>query len=250
MKMLFLGRKETGAQALAWSMRLGYEVVGVLTDSHMPTSPTSDLARRHGLPLMTYDQASEAIAAGGLTFDVVVSFVYWKRIKEPLLSHPKAGVINFHPAPLPDYKGLAGYNFAIMDRLDRWAVSAHYVDEGIDTGRIIERFDFSIDPDDETALSLEKKSQDFLLALYKKVMRKVFEGRSLSTTANEGGRYFTRADMEDNKLIKAGDDVDRKIRAYWFPPYSGAQVTIDGQNYTLVNDRILREIASLIERKD
>ena len=55
MKMLFLGRKETGAKALAWSMQLGYEIVGVLTDSHMPGSPTSDLARRHNLPLMTYD---------------------------------------------------------------------------------------------------------------------------------------------------------------------------------------------------
>ena len=158
-------------------------------------------------------------------------------------------MINFHPAPLPDYKGLGGYNFAILDSLDKWGVSAHYVDEEIDTGPIIERFDFSIDPSQETALSLERKSLSLLLELYRKVMRQVFEGQSLTSVPNEGGRYFDRADMENNKLVKVGDDVDRKIRAYWFPPYSGAQVTIGGQNYTLVNEQILRELADLLANR-
>ena len=246
MKMLFLGRKELGAQALKWSLETGFEIVGVVTDSHMPDSPTTKLAKQRRLPLLTLEEAGDLTEKGEINFDVAVSFVYWRKIKEPLISHPKQGVINFHPAPLPDYKGLGGYNFAILNAVQSWSVTAHYVDENIDTGRIIERFDFSIDPGEETAFSLEKTSQQFLFALYKKVLRKVLEGRRLATTPNEEGVYYSRSDMEHAKFVKPGDDVDRKIRAFWFPPYSGAKVDVNGKVYTLVNDQILREISRMM----
>ena len=243
MKLLFMGRKSSGAHALRWSIEAGYEVVGVITDQDNPHSEVARVAQAHGLPLWRYEEAMKRADEGRLEADVAVSFVFWKIIKEPLLGAPRFGIINFHPAPLPEYRGTAGYNVAILEGLDRWAVTAHYMDEKIDTGGIIDAFDFSIDPVQQTAKSLEKKSQEFMVSLYKKTMRRVFEKGLLETTSNEGGRYISRRQMEAMKEIQPGDDVNRKIRAFWFPPYHGAYVEIDGEKYTLVNEDILGRLA-------
>lgn len=242
MNVLFMGRKAAGAEALAWTLTSGHNVVGVLTDSHLPGSPTAALAESHGLPLYTYEEAVAEVEAGRLSFDLGVSFVYWRILKEPLLSAAMKGIINFHPAPLPDYKGTAGYNMAILDGLDTWGVTAHYVDAGIDTGEIIDVFRFSIDSEEETAYSLERTSMDFLLKLFKKTVRRAAGTDRLPTTPNVGGRYITRNEMEEMKQIQPGDDVDRKIRAFWFPPYRGAFIEIDGKPYTLVNDQVLSSL--------
>lgn len=244
MKLLFMGRKPAAARALDWSLRAGYEVVGVITDADNPDSATADVARRHDLPLLDYETTVRRADAGRLDVDVATSFVFWKIIEPPLLGAPRHGIINFHPAPLPDYRGTAGYNLAILEERDRWGVSAHYMDEEIDTGGIIDTFEFSIDPDRETAAGLEQKSQDFMLDLYRKTMRRVLHcGPTLETTPNRGGRYVSRDQMEAMKRIEPGDDIDKKIRAFWFPPYHGAHIELEGTKYSLVNKRLLEALA-------
>ena len=244
MKLLFMGRKQHAARALEWSVSAGFDVVGVLTDHTNRDSETADIARRCGMPLLTLEETYEEIRSGALCFDVAVSFVYWRILKQPLLGAARLGVLNFHPAPLPQFRGVAGYNLAILHCLEQWGVSAHYVDEGIDTGSIIDCLEFGIDPEEETAHTLESKSQEFLLTLYKKTLRKVLRGEPLACRENVGGTYVSRAQMEEMKRITPGDDIDRKIRAFWFPPYRGAFIEIDGQKYTLVNDFILKELAN------
>ena len=49
--------------------------------------------------------------------------------------------------------------------------------------------------------------------------------------------------MEAMKQIRDGDNIEKKIRAFWFPPYDGAYVEINGQKYTLINRQLLEEIA-------
>jgi hypothetical protein len=44
-------------------------------------------------------------------------------------------------------------------------------------------------------------------------------------------------------FVFATDKVDRKVRAFWFPPYDGAYVEHDGEKFTLVNRPILDEFA-------
>ena len=46
----------------------------------------------------------------------------------------------------------------------------------------------------------------------------------LPTTPNIGGRYVSRDEMEATKQIHDGDNIEKKIRAFWFPPYDGAYV--------------------------
>lgn len=245
MKILFSGRKPVAAQCLEYLHGLeGIQVVGVLTDSHLSISPTSDAAHRLGIPVMTLESATEALSARRLSFDLCLSMLYWRKFPAAFLSHPRLGSINFHPAPLPQYKGCGGYNLAILEGRADWGVTAHYMDTGIDTGEIIDVDWFAIDPERETAKSLERACQGRLLSQFIDVAgRAVRSNVRLPATSNVGGRYVSRAEMESMKEVRPGDDLRRKIRAFWFPPYDGAYIVMNGVKCTLVDNAILSDLA-------
>ena len=128
--------KRSAARALEWLVVEGAEVVAVVAGE--PEELTRDdqrvdlVAERHGLPLVSDE---ELYASPPEDVDVVVSFLFWKRIREPLLSLGRVGCLNFHPAPLPDMRGVGGYNVAVLEGMSEWGVSCHFVDADFDTGR-------------------------------------------------------------------------------------------------------------------
>ena len=234
-----MGRKKYAASALAWCVDNGWDVVAVVTDNHQETSPTASIARKFGLKLLDYDSLLNEIQEGSITFDLVTSYVYWKILKKPLIQSPPLGILNFHPAPLPDLRGTGGFNLAILENHKNFGVSVHYMDEGIDSGPIIEVDRFPINAQSETAQSLEKLSHNRMLDLFKKTLGRVNKQGILPCKKISGGRHLSRQQMEDLKKIQPGDNVDAKIRAFWFPPYDGANIEIDGKNYTLISRTIL-----------
>ena len=240
-----MGRKPVAGDALKWLLsKECVEVVGVVTDSHLPQSICTDIANDNCIPLFSFEEALKKANSGELQFELGLSMLFWRKLKEGLIHSPELQTINIHPAPLPEYKGTAGYNLAILDGLDEWAMTAHYVDEEIDTGEIIKVQKFPICKNTETAKSLEKISQEYLFKLFVNVVDSVLQKRSvLPTTPNRGGRYVTRSEMELMKEIKDGDDIHKKIRAFWFPPYDGAYININGKKFTLVDEYILNSLA-------
>jgi methionyl-tRNA formyltransferase len=245
-KIIFMGRKPVAAKCLEYVLsRSDVQVVAVLTDSHLEVSPTSEVARKNGIPLLRFEEALAACERGLLTFDLGVSMLYWRKLRGALLGVAPLGIVNFHPAPLPDYKGVGGYNLAILDGLEKWACTAHYVDEEIDTGAIIALEWFGMDRENETARSLEAKSQSVLFELFKTVFDRLVESENpLPTTPNVGGRHLSRLELEELKRIDVEtDDITRKVRAFWFPPYDGAFIEFGDQRFTLVDRRILESLA-------
>ena len=242
-----MGRKKYSAELIEWTLSEGIEVAGVVTDSHFPNSPTAKKGKELGIPIITMGEAERMVSDSNHDIDLVVSYLYWKKIREPLISGPRFGCINFHPAPLPDWRGTAGYNVAILNKLSEWGATAHYVDKDIDTGDIIRVFRFNFDYRIETAESLEKKTQEIQVQLYKSVILDVLsQGRLEAYKQNrQEGKYISRAEMEEMKKIDEQlDDIDLKIRAFWFPPYNGATIELKGKKYTLVNEFILKQLAN------
>src|SRR3989344_6691916 len=72
-----------------------------------------------------------------LKFDLIFSVLHGKIFKPAHLENTRLGIINLHPAPLPQYRGCNSYSHAIMNGEKKYGVSLHYIDEGIDTGAII-----------------------------------------------------------------------------------------------------------------
>ena len=198
------------------------------------------VADRHGLQLVG---EAELYADPPADVDVVISFLYWKLIREPLVSLGRIGCLNFHPAPLPDLRGLGGYNVAILEGHEEWGVSCHFVDEHFDTGDLVEVERFPLDAANATAFSLDLASQERLLALFQRVMTRALAGEELPRTPQGEGRYVTREEFEELRRVRPGDDIERKLRAFWYPPYPGALIEVDGRTLTLVDERLLAETA-------
>ncbi|MGC8793942.1 MAG: formyltransferase family protein, partial [Bryobacteraceae bacterium] len=81
-----------------------------------------------------------------------------RRIRRALMEAPRLGCFNFHPAPLPEMRGVGGYNFAILENRDRYGVSVHWVSEEVDAGDLVWVRRFAIEPSQETAWWLERKA--------------------------------------------------------------------------------------------
>ena len=244
-RVVFMGRKRQAACVLEWLIsHPQVDVVAALTDFHLAGSPTAAVAENHGIPMYLYDDAQSVIDSGELQFELGVSFGYWRVVKEPMLSAPRLGIINVHPAPLPELRGRGGYNIALIEEHPEYGVTAHYMNEGVDTGPIIGGLEVPIDPKTDTALDLGERAMAAAVDLCKTVVTSAVTAApsQLRTTPNEGGRSFCWNEIEPLKQIVEGDDVDRKARAFWFPPYEGAWVTAGGQRVTATPQVVLDEL--------
>ena len=68
-------------------------------------------------------------------------------------------------------------------------------------------------------------------------------GAELPREPQGEGRYVSRAELEELRVVRPGDDLERKLRAFWYPPWPGAVVDVDGRRLTLVDDALLGELA-------
>lgn len=106
--------------------------------------------------------------------DLIVLAGYMRIIGDTLLSKYKNRIINIHPSYLPNYKGKDAVGQALEDNATYTGVTVHYVDEGMDTGSIIEQIKITITKN-ETRETLERKVHKIEHVLYPKVIKKVLE---------------------------------------------------------------------------
>jgi methionyl-tRNA formyltransferase len=236
--------KRSAARALEWLLGEEVDVAAVVASE--PDAFTRDeqrvdlVAKHHEIPLVSPE---ELHASPPEDVDLVLSFLFWQRIREPLLSLGSIGCLNFHPAPLPDMRGVGGYNVAVLEGMREWGVSCHFVDPEFDTGDIVEVERFTIDPDTATAFSLDLDSQERLYGLFQRVMRRALAGEELPRSPQGEGRYVDRAEFDALRRVRPGDDLDRKLRAFWYPPHPGAVIEVDGRELTLVDEGLLADLA-------
>lgn len=258
MRCVYMGKhKRSVVSGLEHLLASGWEVAAVVAPP--PAEDAADeqrldlAAERAGLPLATDDDLYTAIERPGDSaldlagVDLVLSFLFWKRLRAPLIELGRLGCLNFHPAPLPDMRGIGGYNVAILEDWPEWGVSAHFVDEAFDTGDLVRVDRFPIDRRRETALSLDFRSQRRLLELFRWTLDLAAAGEPLPRTAQGDGRYVTREELEALRSVRLDDPPDltaRRIRAFWYPPYDGASLELDGRTLTLVDRALLSEVAA------
>ncbi|NTU21785.1 hypothetical protein HPY28_15775 [Brevibacillus sp. HB1.2] len=258
LKIVLMGRKSWAAKALKYIVEQGHEVLAVVCPSSEneldhKLGTLEDSAQYYQIPCYRPDQFYFEVEKNKSYYqqtDLIISYLFWEKIKEPLLSLAKIGCINFHPGPLPDLRGFGVYAFAILKGLKEYGVSAHYVNEEIDTGDIISIKKFPIEIE-ETAFSLEKKSQKVMFELFKETIGMFCSEKSITRHKQEinSGEYFSRKVFESLKRIQSSDDletINKKIRAFWYPPYQGAYIEIEGKKMTLVNEEVIREVAEIL----
>lgn len=258
MKVVLMGKhKRSVVGALEHLVQRGCSVVAVVAPPEpggaAPAQRLDEAARRHDIPLASDEDLYAAIEAPGsgpldlVGVDLVLSFLFWRRIRVPLIELGRLGCLNFHPAPLPDMRGVGGYNVAVLEGLREWGVSAHFVDEAFDTGDLVRVVRFPVDLESETAFSLDLRSQEQLLELFRWSLDRALAGEPLPRAAQGEGRYVGRGQLEAMRRVDPDDPAaltERRIRAFWYPPYDGATIELAGRTLTLVDRSLLAETAA------
>jgi hypothetical protein len=135
-----------------------------------------------------------------------------------------------------------------------FGVTAHFIDgETFDSGKIIKVLSFPMNPATETVISLEQKTQVKLVQLFKIVIDAFSKNKRIKLKLNSGGLYLTSGQLDELKRVDLSkeplEELHRKIRAFFFPPHTGAYIEIKGERFTLIDQAMLDLIAKLLTQK-
>lgn len=157
-KIIFMGTPEFAVASLQSLVEGGYHVVAVVTQPDKPVGrhqntlqapPVKQYALSHGIPVlqpvkMKDESFLAALKSYNADLQVVVAF---RMLPEVVWAMPRFGTFNVHAALLPQYRGAAPINWAVINGETRTGVTTFFLDHDIDTGRIIDSKPFAI-PDD------------------------------------------------------------------------------------------------------
>lgn len=154
----------------------------------------------------------------------VIFVIGWSQLIGPEL-RALAGryVVGFHPAPLPILRGRAPIAWTILSGAAQTGTSLFVIDEGVDTGAILDQHMFDLDPR-ETAASLIERNKDSLRQMLKRTLPRIADGSARpEPQAPAGISYGARRTAEDALIdwTQSAEQIDRLIRAQG-PPYGGA----------------------------
>lgn len=158
LRIIFMGTPEFAVGTLQALLDGGYNVVAVVTQPDKPVgrhqdtlqpSAVKQYALEHNLPVLQpvkmKDPAFvEALRAYNADLQVVVAF---RMLPEVVWGMPRFGTFNVHAALLPQYRGAAPINWAVINGETRTGVTTFFLDHDIDTGRIIMQKPFDIKDD-------------------------------------------------------------------------------------------------------
>ena len=161
LRIVFMGTPEFAVATLQALVENGYHVVGVVTQPDKPVGrhgsvvqapAVKQYALAHGLPVLQPEKMKdeafvEQLRGWGANLQVVVAF---RMLPEVVWAMPQYGTFNVHAALLPQYRGAAPINWAVMNGETVTGVTTFFLDHDIDTGRIIMQRSFNI-PDDADA---------------------------------------------------------------------------------------------------
>ena len=238
--VILLGSKPGAVAALAVLMKRQWDIQYVVASQMddidwIPKPSLQELAKSNSLSIL----ASQSDIPEDVSVDFVISYMYRNLVNPRTLNFAKTAALNFHAGPLPEFGGWAFYNVAILEQAREYGCTCHYMDENFDTGPLLKVVKFSIDSEQETALSLESKAQVRMIELFVEFCTLAESGESLPLVHQnpEKMRYLKKEEFDKLKVIPSDaspDEIDRRARAFWYPPYTCAYMIIDGNNVEVV----------------
>lgn len=111
--------------------------------------PAWMLAKRHRIPVIDCLDVNDPKTVAFIEKikpDLIVSAYFNLILKPPIIAIPKHGILNIHPGWLPLYRGVMTYFWVLKNSNEKAGVSVHWIDEGVDTGALVARRSFNIEP--------------------------------------------------------------------------------------------------------
>lgn len=254
MKILFMGTPDFAVPTLRALIESGEEIVGVVTQPDKPKGrgylmlppPVKSFAAECGLEVYqpeTLKDESFSELLRSLAPEMIVVVAYGKILPESVLNFPKYGCINVHGSILPEYRGAAPMQRAIIDGKKKTGVTTMYMEKGLDTGDMLIVSEVDILPNDNF-----EDIHDRLAALGADTMLRTVEqikaGTAVRTPqSSELATYAAKIEKADCLLdfSKSADELHNLVRGLSPIPLSFTH-TPDG--------KLLKVVSSEVERAD
>ena len=155
LRIVFMGTPEFAVETLKALVENQYKVVAVVTQPDKPVGRHQDtvqpsevkkFALEHDLPVLQPEKMKdpafvEQLRSYKANLQVVVAF---RMLPEVVWDMPEYGTFNVHAALLPQYRGAAPINWAVINGEKQTGVTTFFLDKDIDTGRVILQKTFDI----------------------------------------------------------------------------------------------------------
>jgi len=256
MKILFAGHGQWAVDTLRALKRSNRNIVGVVVEP-APIYPdeswfesVGDVALTLGLPV--FKQRIDLTLSDELEPDLIVNVSFHQIYKKDILDRVR--IVNLHGSLLPKYRGRSVLNWAIINGEGEVGVTAHWVNEQIDTGDIICQDRVRVDLND-TALDVYRKSLPLYPKLCLEAVELIEKGETRATKQDESAkRYWPQRTPKDSELeslnmpLKSLHDFIRAL----CDPYPNVFIRLDNKRITfkrsLMKENCL-ELTCLIEER-
>lgn len=216
LRIIFMGTPEFAVGILDTIYQHNYDIAGVITAADKPAgrgqkvkySAVKEYALEKNLTLLQPTNLKDEgflteLKALNANLNVVVAF---RMLPEAVWKMPKFGTFNLHASLLPQYRGAAPINWAIINGEERTGVTTFFIDEKIDTGAMILKQEIEIGPDENAG-----ELHDRLMTLGKDAVIKTL-------TLIESGKAQTTIQPTDSDVKTAYKLNRENCRIDWTKP--------------------------------
>ena len=251
MRVVFMGTPDIAATCLKKIIADGFEIVGCYTQPDRPKgrgmkmvfSPVKELALANNIPVFQPEnfRADETVEQlRNLQPDVIAVVAYGRILPQRVLDIPGCGCINIHASLLPQYRGSAPYQWAVLDGQKETGVSAQHMVLEMDAGDVIDVEKTAIGAN-ETAGELLDRLAVLGAQLLSRVLGRVKSGDDCRGTA-QCKEDVTFAPMLDKSMCpidwsKTARQVHDHVRG--LHPWPVATMELKGQKFKVHATRIV-----------
>lgn len=253
MKILFMGTPDFAVFTLRALIDAGHEICAVVTQPDKPRGrgyamtppPVKVCAAEAGIPvLQPATLRDEHIAAelAGYAPQVIVVVAYGKILPKNILDLPPYGCINLHGSLLPEYRGAAPMQRAILEGKPVTGVTTMYMAEGMDTGDMLLRREIPIEESDNFE-DIHDKLGKIGAVLMLETLEKLEAGTLTPVPQDDSLATYAAKITKDDCLVCFDTDartVHNRIRGLSPIPLAFTH-TPDGKLLKLVSARIAEE---------
>ena len=250
MRVVFMGTPDIAATCLKKVIAAGFEGVGVYTQPDRPKGrgmkmvfpPVKEVAIANNLPVFQpenfrEDETVEQLK--NLRPDVVAVVAYGRILPQRVLDLVPQGFINIHASVLPQYRGSAPYQWAVLDGLKEPGVSAQFMVHAMDAGDVVGVSKTPIGPD-ETAGELLDRLAVLGADLLSETLTK-YENKELIPVPQDESKV-TMAPMLDKSMCpidwtKNAQQIHDKVRG--LHPWPVATMELQGKKFKVHATKIV-----------
>lgn len=235
MRILFAGTPSNAAFVLEGLIASGHDIVAVLTREDaligrkkvLTPSPVAESASRHSLPVIKASKLTREILTSIQKHNVELAVVvaYGVILDKTALESVEHGWLNLHFSHLPRWRGAAPVQRAIQAGDTLTGVSLFKIDEGLDTGPLLNTVDTVIEPD-ENAGNLLQRLSSLGLSLLNQELPKLYSGTFSLTSQTGQATSAAKINRSEAKInfSKPSNQIENLVRAMNPEPMAWCQL--------------------------